>query len=300
MKNRKRLVFLVAALGFACCVGVGLVAIVAPETGQQTKAPPESGRVASLDTQPAAPTLTDTPPPAPTNTPLPTDTLVPTNTLAPSPTSLPAGTPGPVVSGRTDGAAHVLQVIDGDTIEVEIDGQAYRVRYIGMDIPGQDTPFHQEATGANAALVADQDVWLEKDVSETDADGRLLRYVHVGDTMVNEALLRQGYARVATYPPNVKYQDRLLAAQQAAQAAGLGLWAQAVVAPTPAEPLPVQPVATVVPAPPSNCDPSYPDVCIPPPPPDLNCGDVAYRRFTVVGSDPHGFDNNKDGVGCER
>ena len=48
-----------------------------------------------------------------------------------------------------------------------------------------------------------------------------------------------------------------------------------------------------------NCDPSYPDVCIPPPPPDLNCGDISHRRFTVVGSDPHGFDGDNDGIGCE-
>lgn len=48
-----------------------------------------------------------------------------------------------------------------------------------------------------------------------------------------------------------------------------------------------------------NCDPSYPDVCIPPRPPDLNCGDISHRNFTVVGSDPHGFDGDNDGIGCE-
>jgi hypothetical protein len=49
----------------------------------------------------------------------------------------------------------------------------------------------------------------------------------------------------------------------------------------------------------SNCDPSYPDVCIPSPPPDLNCGDIPQKRFTVTGSDPHGFDRDGDGIGCE-
>lgn len=52
-------------------------------------------------------------------------------------------------------------------------------------------------------------------------------------------------------------------------------------------------------APASNCDRSYPTVCIPPAPPDLDCGDVPYRRFTVVAPDPHGFDGDHDGVGCE-
>jgi hypothetical protein len=49
----------------------------------------------------------------------------------------------------------------------------------------------------------------------------------------------------------------------------------------------------------SGCDPSYPGVCIPPPPPDLDCGDIPYRNFIVVGSDPHGFDGDGDGIGCE-
>ena len=48
-----------------------------------------------------------------------------------------------------------------------------------------------------------------------------------------------------------------------------------------------------------NCHPSYPTVCIPPPPPDLDCGDIPYRRFAVVGSDPHRFDGDNDGIGCE-
>ncbi len=47
------------------------------------------------------------------------------------------------------------------------------------------------------------------------------------------------------------------------------------------------------------CDPSYPDVCIPPAPPDLDCGDIEFRRFTVLPPDPHQFDGNADGVGCE-
>ena len=49
----------------------------------------------------------------------------------------------------------------------------------------------------------------------------------------------------------------------------------------------------------SECDPSYPDVCIPPYPPDLNCGDISDKGFGVQGSDPHMFDGDGDGVGCE-
>jgi len=48
-----------------------------------------------------------------------------------------------------------------------------------------------------------------------------------------------------------------------------------------------------------NCDPAYPDVCIASPPPDLNCKDIADRHFKVLPPDPHGFDRDGDGIGCE-
>ncbi len=49
----------------------------------------------------------------------------------------------------------------------------------------------------------------------------------------------------------------------------------------------------------NNCDSAYPDVCIAPPPPDLDCKDISYRNFRVVAPDPHRFDGNKNGIGCE-
>ena len=49
----------------------------------------------------------------------------------------------------------------------------------------------------------------------------------------------------------------------------------------------------------SGCDSSYPDFCIPSPPPDLDCGDIPYKRFTVLQPDPHRFDGDKNGIGCE-
>jgi hypothetical protein len=57
------------------------------------------------------------------------------------------------------------------------------------------------------------------------------------------------------------------------------------------------PTATVKPV--TKCDPSYPDVCIPPPPPDLNCSNIPYKRFRVLPPDPHGFDRDGNGIGCE-
>lgn len=68
---------------------------------------------------------------------------------------------------------------------------------------------------------------------------------------------------------------------------------------TPVPPTPIPPTAAPQPVA-SNCHPSYPTVCIPPPPPDLDCKDIPYRRFTVLPPDPHRFDgNDNDGIGCE-
>lgn len=149
-------------------------------------------------------------------------TLAPTkNTPAPRPTSAP--------TGELD-AAKVLKVVDGDTIEVLLQGKQYRVRYVLVNTPETHhptkgvEPFGPEATEANRRLVAGKTVRLEKDVSETDQYGRLLRYVYVDDLLVNEELLRLGMAQVATFPPDVKYVDRFLAVQKAAQKAGVGMW----------------------------------------------------------------------------
>lgn len=123
----------------------------------------------------------------------------------------------------------VTRVIDGDTVEIE-SGQ--KVRYIGIDTPETAHPtkgvecFGKEATAKNRQLAEGQLVRLEKDISETDKYGRLLRYVWVGETMVNDYLVRQGFAHSSTYPPDVKYQNQFTEAQQEARENNRGLWAQ--------------------------------------------------------------------------
>jgi hypothetical protein len=69
--------------------------------------------------------------------------------------------------------------------------------------------------------------------------------------------------------------------------------------PTTIAPVAPQPVVGAPVAPSGGCDPSYPGVCIPPAPPDLDCPQISHREFAVVGADPHGFDGDRDGVGCE-
>jgi endonuclease YncB( thermonuclease family) len=133
--------------------------------------------------------------------------------------------------------ATLVRIVDGDTIVVDRGRGRETVRYIGMDTPETVRPgspvefMGPEATAANAALLGDRDVFLERDVSETDRFDRLLRNVWVQDPgrpggwlLVNLALVAGGWAQVSTFPPDVRYVDELLAAQAAAREAGVGLW----------------------------------------------------------------------------
>jgi micrococcal nuclease len=119
----------------------------------------------------------------------------------------------------------VVRVIDGDTIVVQLDGTREHVRYIGIDTPEMDDERPEirrravAAKEANARLVGGRRVRLELDVERRDRYGRLLAYVWVGDTLVNEALVRAGHAAPYTVPPNVKYADRFLAAARGARRA---------------------------------------------------------------------------------
>ena len=136
-------------------------------------------------------------------------------------------------TGPTE-TARVVRIVDGDTIIVRLAGRDQRLRYIGMDTPETVKPgspvewMGPEASKANAALVEGRTVVLEKDVSETDRFGRLLRYVWLVDgdrwTLVDLELIVRGFAQVETDPPDVKYADRFVAAQRTAREAGLGLW----------------------------------------------------------------------------
>lgn len=128
--------------------------------------------------------------------------------------------------GAPEGETAVVRsVIDGDTIEVELGGREYRLRYIGVDTPERGEPYYAEATEANRQLVEGQPIILVKDVSETDRFGRLLRYVYLEDgTFVNAELLRQGMARRVTFPPDVAQQTHFGQVQEEARLAGRGLW----------------------------------------------------------------------------
>lgn len=140
----------------------------------------------------------------------------------------------PAAQAPTGTTARVVRAIDGDTIEVQLDGRRARVRYIGVNTPESVTPdrpvecYGKEASERNRALVEGRAVRLERDTSDTDDYDRLLRYVWLdnpdGAVLVNEALVREGFARSRTYRPDVARQAQLDAAQRAAQREGRGLW----------------------------------------------------------------------------
>ena len=126
--------------------------------------------------------------------------------------------------------ATVLRVVDGDTIEVSLDGEEEDVRYIGVDTPESVKPgtpvqcYAKRASHFNESLVEGRRVRLVFDAEHRDVYGRLLAYVYVGDRFVNATLVRRGYARTLTIPPNDRFAARFRHLERDAARAGRGLW----------------------------------------------------------------------------
>jgi len=126
----------------------------------------------------------------------------------------------------------VTRVIDGDTIEVNMQGKTEKVRLIGIDTPETVHPekeveyYGKEASNFTKSKLESQQVELEFDVQERDKYGRLLAYVWLNGQLFNEILVKEGYAKVSTYPPNVKYVDKFTVAQKEAREQGRGLWGE--------------------------------------------------------------------------
>jgi micrococcal nuclease len=137
----------------------------------------------------------------------------------------------------------VIDVLDGQTILVNLGDRTEAVRYIGISVKESPQPIRPESRGrasleVNRQLVARQQVRLELDAQERDRDGRLLAYVYVADTMVNAELVRRGAAEVMTVPPNVRHRDLLVSVEQEARDQRRGLWADPEQSTTPQTPAP--------------------------------------------------------------
>ncbi|UCE98277.1 MAG: thermonuclease family protein [Dehalococcoidia bacterium] len=118
----------------------------------------------------------------------------------------------------------VVDIIDGDTIEVSNDSENYTVRYIGIDAPELDEAFGIEAMEKNRELVEGKIIKLEKDVTETDQYGRLLGYIYAEGVFVNAELVRLGYAHAVSYPPDTKHDGLFNNLETKAKDINIGIW----------------------------------------------------------------------------
>lgn len=125
----------------------------------------------------------------------------------------------------------VKRVVDGDTFVVNYEGKDEKVRLIGVDTPEsvhpdekKNTEFGKEVSDFTKKMLSDKYVELEFDVSQRDKYGRLLAYVYLDGQMYNKMLLEKGYAKIATFPPNVKYVDDFTVLQKQARESKVGLW----------------------------------------------------------------------------
>ena len=147
----------------------------------------------------------------------------------------PGSPAAPTTPTALERNATMVAVVDGDTIDVTIDGRRERVRLIGIDTPETKKPntavqcYGPEATSFAASLLPDNAaLHLERDIVARDDYGRMLAYVYLADdgAFVNLAIVRQGYARPLSIPPNSAHADEFAAAARAAETADIGLWAR--------------------------------------------------------------------------
>jgi len=221
----------------------------------------------------------------------------------------------------------VVSVTDGDTIRVSLNGNNVPVRMIGIDTPEISHPsepvqcFGPEAKKALEELILSREVILEKDVSDKDKYDRYLRYVWLGEVMVNEYLTQNGFAFASPYPPDTKYQNRINAGEQDAKNSLKGLWSKSTcngdvytgtykdpnkvqVSPTNETNAPVNntnstyiiPLVTTTPTTPNNVTDRYTCNCKKTCPQMSSCEEAQYQ-LNVCGCTAR--DGDKDGVACD-
>jgi micrococcal nuclease len=241
------------------------------------------------------------------------------------PSTLPKGVPSDAEEATFAG------YVDGDKVRISVDGSsAVEILLAGIDAPEKGECYRSESVARMEELLEVGDtIYLEQSGVNLDGKDRPIRYLWIpsnGDgkaSLLNTKMVREGYAGFDDRKDNPKYYDRLEELQAEAKANKVGLWGacggvhevpkpkatKTPVPPTPTAAPTLEPTPTEDPnanagfglASQNGCDPSYPDVCIPPisQTGDLDCGDVGFTWFTVVPPDPHNFDRDGDGYGCE-
>lgn len=201
--------------------------------------------------------------------------------------------------------ARVISVGDGDTIRARTGlGQSVTIRLSCIDAPELAQAPHGEESRSRLQAIIPIGTAIAIKSQTTDRYGRTVAEIFRENLNVNLAMVQEGRAVAYREYLSQCEGDRYLKAEASAKSRRLAFWSQAN---------PVMPwdfrrgIRATVPPPTQlkrqvqlNCHSSYPTVCIPPAPPDLNCGDIPHRRFKVIGADPHRFDGDRDGIGCER
>jgi len=212
------------------------------------------------------------------------------DTMQPIPEPIPEQVPEPipqqVPSKNCSGNARcitgsVTQIIDGDTIRV--DGGSIRFALTS-------TPELHEFGGLEAKEYLEiicpvgSQVLVDEDDEQTEGSyGRIVGVIYCNGMNLNEEILDADLGIISTgFCSSSEFSTHAWAQRHGCSFE---------------EPLETTTPSTQTQQ--SSCDPSYPDFCIPPPPPDLDCGDIPQKRFTVYQPDPHRFDGDKDGIGCE-
>lgn len=127
----------------------------------------------------------------------------------------------PAIDESDDEGILVLDVGDGDTLMLE---SGEWVRLLGVDAPEKGEEVYEDAKHRLEDLVLEKKVVLEKDVSEKDDYGRLLRYVYVNDKFVNKIMVEEGWAVAFFYEPDTKYKTEFVIAEEEAKNKSLGIW----------------------------------------------------------------------------
>lgn len=199
----------------------------------------------------------------------------------------------------------VISVGDGDTIRVRNNkGQQLTIRLSCVDAPeSRQAPWGEQSTNRLKQLLPVGQVVSLK-IVEKDKYGRTVAEVYKENQSINLQMVESGQAVVYTQYLNKcpKLKQRLLQAEAIAKKQRYGFWNQTnPLMPWEFRRRVAQKPKTVISSQPQQqqCDSSYPDFCIPPGASDLDCKDISYRRFRVVGNDPHEFDRDHDGIGCE-
>lgn len=137
---------------------------------------------------------------------------------------------GGLESGPHRARAFVVRTVDGDTIEVRIGGRLEDVRYIGVDTPETVKPgtpvqcFGHRASDLDRRLVEHRRVRLVFGAERRDVYDRLLAYVYIGHRFINAELVRRGFARTLSIPPNTLHRALFERLQLRAARLGRGLW----------------------------------------------------------------------------